>query len=624
MPPRSYFWFLGFALVNPAHAQLDFAHQIVPILREHCSDCHTGEEKKGGFSMNDREALLEGGENGEVLEIGNGTESWLIELITTDEKDIRMPPKGDRVPPEQVALLKQWIDDGLAWEPGFAFAKPAYEPPLEPREVALPAPQGDRTNPVDRLLDAYLAERNLPQPEPADDATFLRRLYLDVLGILPEPELLASFTADPDPQKRAKLIDDVLANNVAYADHWLTFWNDLLRNDYAGTGFITKGRTQITGWLYAALRENKPYDQFVRELLNPTEVSQGFVQGIKWRGDVNASQTVEVQFAQNISQVFLGINMKCASCHDSFIDRWKLEEAYNLAAIYATEPLEIHRCDKATGKMAEAGWIFPELGTIDPALPQPERLAKLAELMTHPQNGRLTRTIVNRFWHRLMGRGIVHPVDAMETEPWNANLLDFLATDLAAHDYDLKHSIRLIVSSQAYQSEVVKLEEELEASDYVYAGPLAKRMTAEQLVDAIWQLTDTAPKDADAKIPRKDTPIRASLVKSDFLMRSLGRPNREQVVTTRPAQLTTLQAIDLANGDVLAGTLQAGAQNLLKRDWASTDAFVTWLYEFALSRKPTGDELAALKQFAGSDLEPQTMEDLIWSVLMLPEFQMVR
>src|SRR4029078_1433687 len=209
---------------------------------------------------------------------------------------------------------------------------------------------------------------------------FMRRLSLDLVGLLPEPEALAAFVADKAPDKRARLIKTMLAKDVAYAEHWLTFWNDLLRNDYAGTGFITGGRKQITSWLYRSLVDNKPYDQMVRELISATEDSEGFIQGIKWRGTVNASQTIEVQFAQNISQAFLGINMKCASCHDSFIDRWKLNEAYGLAAIYATQPLSIHRCDKPTGRMATPAWIFPELGSIDPDAPQPRRLEQLAGL----------------------------------------------------------------------------------------------------------------------------------------------------------------------------------------------------------------------------------------------------
>src|SRR5262249_3050092 len=209
----------------------------------------------------------------------------------------------------------------------------------------------------------------------------------------------------------------------AYADHWLTFWNDLLRNDYAGTGFIDGGRKQISAWLYRALVDNKPYDQFVRELISPTAESEGFINGIKWRGNVNASQVRELQFAQNVGQVFFGANIKCTSCHDSFIDKWKLEDAYGLAAVIADQPLEIHRCDKPTAKMATPRFLFPTLGDIDAKQPKAKRLEELARLVTHADNGRFTRTVVNRIWHRLMGHGIVHPVDVMANRPWNDDLL---------------------------------------------------------------------------------------------------------------------------------------------------------------------------------------------------------
>src|SRR5205085_10846929 len=140
--------------------------------------------------------------------------------------------------------------------------------------------------------------------------------------------------------------------------------------DYSGTGYIDGGRKQISGWLYNSLLRNKPYDQFTRELIQPTPDSEGFIKGIKWRGNVNASQVVELQFAQNVAQVFFGINMKCASCHDSFIDHWKLDDAYALAAVIAERPLEIHRCDKKTGKFAQPRFVFPELGAIDAKAPK--------------------------------------------------------------------------------------------------------------------------------------------------------------------------------------------------------------------------------------------------------------
>jgi hypothetical protein len=486
----------------PAAEPIDFAHDIVPILRQHCGQCHTGDKKKGGLSLNNRAAVLAGGESGPAVVPGKSGGSELLRRVLSRDKDEQMPPEGARLSEKETSLLKRWIDGNLPWQEGFAFRSAAYEPPLKPVRVELPPPVAGRDNPIDRLVDAYLAEHKIARPKPVGDAQFARRASLDLVGLLPPPEQVERFLAEKRPDQRDRLIRDLLADDVAYAEHWLTFWNDLLRNDYTGTGFITGGRKQITNWLYRSLVENKPYDQMVRELIAPSADSAGFIQGIRWRGTVNSSQTQEVQFAQNISQAFLGINMKCASCHDSFIDHWKLSEAYGLAAIYATEPLAIHRCDKPTGQAATAAWIFPELGQIDAAAPQPERLQQLAALMTHSENGRFTRTIVNRLWHRLMGRGIVHPVDAMHTEPWSADLLNFLAVDFAEHGYDLKHTLSLIASSDIYQSGTPPVAEEPDNDAYVFHGPLPRRMTAEQFIDAVWQLTGAAPARLDAQVVR--------------------------------------------------------------------------------------------------------------------------
>jgi len=782
---------------------VDFAHQIVPILREHCAECHAGDKKKGGFSFNDRESLMGGSENGPVVITGKGAESPLIQAMLSTDPDDQMPPKGKRVPPEQITLMKGWIDSGMAWEEGFAFKKPAYEPPLLPRSPALPAATGGRMHPIDRILDTYLTAKKQPLPKRANDATFLRRAYLDLIGMLPTEKELGEFEKNPD---RARLIEALLERDIDYTEHWLTFWNDLLRNDYGGTGFITGGRKQISNWLYQALITNKPFDQFVRELIAPPNgESRGFIDGIKWRGDVSAGQTVEIQFAQSVSQSFLGINMKCASCHDSFIDRWKLSEAYGLAAIYAEKPLEIHRCDKPIGQTATAAWLFPEIGQIDAKQPPAARLKRLAELMTHPKNGRTTRTIVNRLWHRLMGHGIVHPVDAMQTEPWNADLLDHLATFLAENGHDLRKTLAHIASSEAYQAQSQVVTQEVDDHGYTYAGPRARRMTAEQFVDAVWQLTGAAPVkmdasvlrgkvdpalarnisvqgqwiwgdsaqpgstpaagesitlrktfklDADpasasavvtcdngfilfvnnrrisegddwtklsavplqtalkqgpnnitviatnagarpnvagfffdarirdeagaetvirsdetwqwnAKVPitkegrlgafeRKDWKpvtvlaphpswdkvikaqaptllaqgaasagrmVRASLLKADFLMRTLGRPNRDQIVSTRPNDLTTLEAIDLANGNVLASMIAKGAA---KRMANAKGDLITPLYRHALSRAPSAAELTTARELIGEKPTQQGVEDLLWAVCMLPEFQLVR
>ena len=296
-----------------------------------------------------------------------------------------MPPEGARLAAAEVDVLRRWIDAGLPWEEGFSFSAAAYEPPLEAAPARAAAGRGGRDNPIDRIVVAYWREHGVTPPPPLDDAAFIRRASLDLVGLLPAPTSSTPSSPTAIRDKREQLVRRLLDDRVAYADHWLTFWNDLLRNDYEGTGYIDGGRKQITAWLYQSLLENKPYDQFVRELIAPTPESEGFINGIKWRGQVNASQRPEMQFSQNVSQVFLGINMKCASCHDSFIDHWKLTDAYGLAAIIADEPLEIHRCDKPTGEMAQRRFPLPRArARSTPTAPRDERLEQLAALMTHP------------------------------------------------------------------------------------------------------------------------------------------------------------------------------------------------------------------------------------------------
>lgn len=287
------------------------------------------------------------------------------------------------------------------------------------------------------------------------------------------------------------------------------------------------------------------------------------------------------------------------------------------------------RCDKPTGKTAVPGWLFPELGTVDASKPKAERLKQLADLITHPQNGRTPRTVTNRLWQRLMGRGIVHPVDAMQSAPWNEDLLDYLGVHLAENQQDLKKTLRLICLSQAYQSKSETFEEAPMETNYVYRGPRAKRLTAEEFTDAIWQVCGTAPAKIDAPVKRDAATnpppmVRASLLKSDLLMRALGRPNRDQIVSSRPNDLATLEAMDLNNGAILDQRLAAGAKALLDKNLGSSAALATYTWQAALTRNPTADELKLAISLLGENPNPTTVQDFLWAVFMLPEFQIVR
>lgn len=755
-------------------AKIDFARDIEPILSASCVRCHGRGQAKGGLKIDTRETLLAGGDSGAAVIEGKSGESLLIELVSGADPDRIMPAQGTKLSPEQVDKLRAWIDQGLAWPEGFTFARPEVELNLALKSPELPAPASDTasTNPIDLLLQTYFAAHSISAQQPVNDRTFARRAYQDVVGLPPTPAEIESFVADTSPDKRERLVNALLADRRRYAEHWMTFWNDALRNDYRGTGYIDGGRKQITAWLFRALLENKPYDQFVRELVNPNSESEGFSKGIVWRGVVNASQVPEMQAAQNIGQIFLGSNLKCASCHDSFVNAWKLSDTYALAAIYADSPLEMHQCDKPTGAMAEPGFLFPALGAVDPEAPKSKRLEQLAELLTKPENGLFARTIVNRLWDRLFGRGLVEPVDEMENEPWNAELLDWLAADFVAHGYDVKHTLRVMLTSRAYELPAVggKADDE----DFVFRGPLVKRLGAEQLVDAVAQLTgvwqtnpatsvlfeqlaqeaaggSTGPARFASGIVREgaveidvdvtgaetlwlivtngnqgttydwadwcepelvvgdktvrltdlpwttatsghekpqidknvvggplgidgreakfgigthgfsviqyklpvgatrfratagpdngatqskvghemeflvltDVPVRAVMVPADSLMKALGRPNREQVVTRRPTATTTLEALELNNGAILDESLKRGAARWVARFPDDSSQLTTSAYLTALGRAPTPEELVAACELLGEKPTPEGVADLLWALVMLPEFQLI-
>ena len=800
------------ALPPPANHRIDFAREIKPIFEASCIKCHGRGRTKGNLDIASRETVLKGGDTGPAIVPGKSLDSLMIELVAGVDPDNVMPQKGKRLTPEQIGLLRAWIDQGASWDPSVSFAKP---PPVNlfPRKPELPPARRGIANPIDRFLQPYYEANKIKPGKPVSDRVYARRVYLDALGVLPTPEELDAFLADRHPDKRQRLVKHLLSDHRRYAEHWLTFWNDALRNDYRGTGYIDGGRKQITGWLYAALAKNMPFDEFVRELVNPTPESEGFARGIVWRGVVNASQTPQMQAAQNISQVIMGVNLKCASCHDSFINDWMLADSYGLAGIYSDDPLEMVHCDKPTGQIARMKFIFPELGDIDPKAPKAERLKQLADIITSRKDGRLTRTIVNRLWAKFMGRGLIEPTDEMDNPAWNQDLLDWLAADLADNGYDLKHTIELILTSQARQLPAVPLSEQ--TKEFVFRGPVVRRLSAEEFLDAlsavtgVWNESPAAAMDfsvadpglsqfavepkwiwkdahaaertealtlywrkeielggapdealavvscdnsfklfvngkdagagndhtqpklvnlkphlvkgknliavqavngqskpgdaaADqanpaglifyARVRRETTAhgksseavmdfatdkswfwtsnkvdgwqkpefnakdwqpavelgtvdippwnlggkfaavmsgaalrgqVRAALVNNDPLMTALGRPNREQVLTSRTSSATTLQALEMTNGRTLAALLKRGAEQVMEPLPKSSRDLIVDLYQRALARKPTSEELRLAEEMVGSPLKKEGVEDLLWAMAMLPEFQLI-
>ncbi|MDX9971856.1 MAG: PSD1 and planctomycete cytochrome C domain-containing protein [FCB group bacterium] len=605
-------------LPPPNAGNIDFATDIHPLLEARCASCHGGGKSRGGFSIESRETLLKGSETGPVVIEGKSAESRLIHVVAGLDPDVVMPPKEPRLTPEEVGALRAWIDQGLPWTLT-ATAALAWTPPLEPRRPAVP--EGPQDNPVDRFLDPYRAAHSVVSPPPISDAQFARRAHLDIVGLLPSVKELEAFRADTAPDKREKLIDRLLENRQGYAENWISFWNDSLRNDFQGTGYIDGGRKQITAWLYQALYDNLPYDQFVAQLVNPTSANEGFVNGIVWRGTVSAAETPAMQAARNVSQVFLGVNLKCASCHDSFVNEWKLADAYGLANVFSDTPLEMVRCDVPQGTMADTKFLWPQLGTIDPGRPVAGKRVQLARLITSETNGRFTRTLVNRLWAKLMGRGLVEPLEDMAMEPWHADLLDWLATDFADHGYDLKHTLRTIVNSNAYRMPTVRADPK--EIPYVFRGPEPRRLSSEQFLDALASLTGTWPEAAQFNLPNapQQQPVRAWRLNADPLSRALGRPNREQLSLKRDEQPTTLQALEIANGATLASLLDRGAARILKDEPPHPDDLIERIYLHALQRLPSNEEREVAESILAPHVDSEGVEDLLWALVVLPEFQ---
>ncbi|MCA9041136.1 MAG: PSD1 domain-containing protein [Planctomycetaceae bacterium] len=633
---------LGIA-AETTEKKIDFHKEVKPILMQRCAGCHSGPEPKGGFSLATRELLLQGGDSGPAVDANNPAASIFLERINETDADLVMPPQGKPLESEQVEVLTNWIKQGTSWSEGFVF-RSAKTAPLELQPVDIPEVEG-MGNPIDRVLADYLLEHQVGLDDVVDDRVYARRVWLDLVGLLPSPEELDAFVKDESPDKKEKLVDRLLNEKQAYADHWLTFWNDSLRNAYRGTGFIDDGRRQITGWLYKSLYENQPYDEFVYDLLSGKQGAEGFARGIKWRGVVNASQRTEVQAAQNLGQVFLGINLKCASCHDSFISDWKLEDAWALSNVFATEPLVIHHCDTATGETADVAYLFPQLGSIESSASREEKMQQLAAIVVKPENGRLARTIVNRLWATLLGRGIIEPVHEMDREPWHPQLLEWLAADLVAHDYDLKRTMKVICTSWVYQLPSVAAlppEEEFVA----FQGPVVKRLSAEQFLDAVsvlihkWQPEQSSDPKKDGRGQggqygailtvlkehednKPATEIRASLADRDPLMAALGRPNREQVVMQRDTFATTLQALELTNGETLDSLLKAGADYWKANGPEEAEQLVRQIYLLSISREPTETEMQTAMELVGTEKNVEGIQDLLWIIVMLPEFQLI-
>ena len=349
-----------------------------------------------------------------------------------------------------------------------------------------------------------LARREIAA-RPAVDATFLRRVSLDTVGVIPTRSEIARFEKHSPGDRRQEAIDRLLAD-PRWADHWVGYWQDLLAENPG----ILKPKLNNTGpfrwWIYESFFDNQPIDRFATELV----MMEGSQLGGGPGGFAMATQN-DVPMAAKahvVAKAFLGVEMKCARCHDAPFQDVKQRDTFSLAAMLAGKPLTVPESSVVpqlspprelsitssllAGEKLQPAWPFEKIAAekiADGILRDENNLAeRLAALVTSPANDRFAKVIVNRLWKRYLGWGLVEPVDDWEdVEPSHPQLLDWLARELVAGDYDLKHVARLILSSHTYQREVLAAGEQLPSpKERLFASPARRRMSAEQLVDSLF------------------------------------------------------------------------------------------------------------------------------------------
>ena len=451
---------------------VDYFKQVRPILEAKCYDCHRGAKPKGRLLLDDPAGALKGGKSGTpALVPGKPLESELFARITTNDEDEIMPPKGERLTKQEVAVLETWIREGAHW------------PEMQVEKTTL--------TPL------------------SDDLTFLRRVTLDTVGVVPTLEEIDAFLADDSPDRRAHVIDKLL-RDPRWADHWMGYWEDVLAENPNILNPTLNNTGPFRWWIDESLIDNKPMDLFVTELLRMKGSERfggpaGF--GVASQNDVPMAAKGTI-----VSAAFLAVDMRCARCHDAPSHKSTQEDLFSLGAMLATKPLEvpatstvpidkIHEGGRKPliqvtlkpGAKIEPNWPFAEFCDAATAASLAEHpddpRDRLAAAITAPRNERFAQVMANRIWKRFMGRGIVEPIDDWEKgRPTHPELLQWLGREFVRGGYDVKHLARLILNSHAYQRAT---DESLREPSPLYVAPAKRRLTAEQIVDSFFAATGT-------------------------------------------------------------------------------------------------------------------------------------
>ena len=493
-----------------------------------------------------------------------------------------------------------------------------------------------KPSPVDRHLFAQWRKLGIVPSSPTDDATFLRRASVDICGTLPTRDEVAEYLTDTSPDKREQLIDRLL-NRPDYASYFTLKWADILQN--RGAGYATSkqraGTTLFASWIRDSVESNKPYDQFVSEILTATG-SQNENPPAIWYRTVRKSP----EYVESVAQAFLGVRVQCAQCHHHPTERWSQSDYYGLAAVFyrvgrkggfadAEVPTDEIIYLKETGEV-----VHPRTGEVLKPQPlggtpfaiglQDDPRESLARWMTHADNPFFARTMVNRLWAHFLGRGIVHPIDdARSTNPpSNPELLDALANDFIASGYDVKHLIRTITNSYAYRLD--SAPEPGNAGDtQTFARFYARRLSAEVILDGISQVLEVPTVFPGVPAGTRAIQLPDENVAAHFLD-VFGRPARMSACECERVDAPALtQALELVNSTEIQRKLTEAsgyAQQLAGRDLPN-DAVAEEIFVRVFARNPRPDELKAASEYlAGQSDRGEACRSLLWSLLATNEF----
>lgn len=495
-------------------------------------------------------------------------------------------------------------------------------------------PQGD--NIVDTAVFNKLRLLGIPPSEGADDATFLRRVSLDITGSLPDREMVDTFLADTSADKRARLIDRLLDSDE-YADHFANKWNFILRNKRT-KGEDKPGTFLFHRWVRDSIYDNKPYDEMVAEILTATG-PPAINPAVTWYREVDQ---VEEQ-VEDTAQLFLGVRIQCARCHHHPFERWSQNDYYSLAAFFSQvgrQPIAndlagtrdrqlVHNDGVASAKNPRSGATLKPsgLGAKPIAVPPEEDpRTQLAEWMRSADNPFFARTLVNRYWKHFFNRGIVEPEDDMrETNPpTNPELLDSLAAHFVESGYDLKELVRTICNSNTYQLSAIPNEYN-ESDKQNFSRYYPRRLAAETLYDAFHRVTGTTQAFADMPPGTRAT----QLVDSSnvpYFLKVFGQPAGDTACECeRSPDANLAQSLHLLNSSEVqtkVGQDGARAKTLAADEKRSHEERIHELYRVAFSRTAQDDEIQVALGYIEShkDNIPAAYEDIMWALINTKEF----